>query len=149
MQEERSKHLYYEEKAKEFLDLMPKLHGPMKSDQVNMFSHGERCLLVTLYDNGGRMLPSELAKILNVSTPRVTSILKLTEEKGLVMREEVSGDRRKVHVVLTKAGEDQVIENRKRVMEHMTSYLHMLGEEDTENLLRIMKKTDAYFQQKQ
>lgn len=137
--------MYYKEKAKEFLELMPKLHRPIKSDQVNKFSHGERCLLVTLYDSGGRMLPSELAKILNVSTPRVTSILKLTEEKGLVMREEVSGDRRKIHVVLTKAGEEQVIVNREKVMEQMTSYLHMLGEEDTENLLRIMKKTEAYY----
>ena len=81
------------------------------------------------------------SKIAYVSTARVAAFLKAVEKKGYIQRISLERDRRKVNIVLTDIGWDAVKGRRERMLKGVMAYLERLGEEDTENLLRILEKT--------
>jgi DNA-binding MarR family transcriptional regulator len=56
----------------------------------------------------GPMQTSHLADAVNLSSPTVCGILNRLEERGLVIRERQSDDRRRVLVSLSEAGQDTV-----------------------------------------
>ena len=72
---------------------------------------------------------------------RVAAFLKAVEKKGYIQRISLEGDRRKVNILLTDIGWDAVKGRRERMLKGVVAYLERLGEEDTENLLRILEKT--------
>ena len=65
----------------------------------------------------------------------------IAKKKGYIQRISLEGDRRKVNIVLTDIGWDAVKGRRERMLKGVVAYLERLGEEDTENLLRILEKT--------
>jgi long-chain acyl-CoA synthetase len=52
----------------------------------------------------GEAAASKLAELMAVSRPTITGVVDGLVERGLVVREGVEGDRRRVDVVLTEAG---------------------------------------------
>ncbi|MBC7246971.1 MAG: MarR family transcriptional regulator [Actinobacteria bacterium] len=52
--------------------------------------------------------PAEIARMLSVSPPAVTFLLERLEAKGLLRREPLTSDRRRVEVALTEEGADLV-----------------------------------------
>lgn len=131
----------YEEKAKEFMEIIPKLKGSPRGEMMQKISQGECHMLVHLHGNGGSIMAGELAKAVGVSTARMTVMLTGTEKKGFTRREMVEGDRRKIKVVLTDAGREMIMAFHEKAMQHTAQYLEALGPEDTEHLLRILHKT--------
>ncbi|HVD03538.1 MAG TPA: MarR family transcriptional regulator [Candidatus Dormibacteraeota bacterium] len=66
-------------------------------------SAGQMHVLMLLHESGP-LTVGQLAEILAVSMPSVSSLLDRLEEHGLVERQRTGGDRRLVHVVLTPKG---------------------------------------------
>lgn len=120
---------------------MPQLKGNPNQEMMQKFSGGECYMLGYLHRNGGSVMAGELAKCARVSTARVTAMLKGSEKKGYIRREMVEDDRRKTKVVLTENGREMIQGYYREALDHTAQYLEALGPEDTEHLIRIMKKT--------
>ena len=118
---------YYEEKAKELLNFNMMAKQSKMSDNLHKMARGEAIMLECLAHSDNGLMPNEIAKSAHVSTARVAAFLE--------------GDRRKVNIVLTDIGWDAVKGRRERMLKGVVAYLERLGEEDTENLLRILEKT--------
>lgn len=131
----------YEEKAKEMMKLIPAVRHPRTEKHMDALSRGESFMLECVARNGGILMPGEIARSVGVSTARVAAFLNAAENKGYIRRQNVEGDRRKINVVLTDAGYEKVRGEHRKMLERMMLFLEKLGEEDTENLIRIMKKT--------
>ena len=86
----------------------------------------------------GEVNPSDLCREMNVTTPRITSILNEMEKDGLIERSISRSDRRRISVVLTKEGESSIEERRRRQQEYFSSLAKALGEEDTKAYIRIL-----------
>ena len=135
----------YNEKAIELLGIMNSIRPPHDKMHLNKISRGECNILRLLCDNGGKMMSGDIAKNACVSTARVANMIKVAEDKGLVIRQGVDDDKRRTLVVLTdlgrKTGEKLYLE----AVDNFSKYLEYIGEEDTEILLRIMNKTKGFF----
>ena len=132
---------YYEEKAKELLNFNMMAKQSKMSDNLHKMARGEAIMLECLAHSDNGLMPNEIAKSAYVSTARVAAFLKAVEKKGYIQRISLEGDRRKVNIVLTNIGWDAVKGRRERMLKGVVAYLERLGEEDTENLLRILEKT--------
>jgi DNA-binding MarR family transcriptional regulator len=82
----------------------------------------------------------ELAGFMEVSMPAVSKMVRNLEEKKLVKRITDPGNRRVVYVRLTEDGEKILLEAEKQEMIKIRNVARCLGEEDTNHLIRIMKK---------
>ena len=111
------------------------------SDNLHKMARGEAIMLECLAHSDNGLMPNEIAKRAHVSTARVAAFLKAVEKKGYIQRISLEGDRRKVNIVLTEAGLKKVEDRREEMLKGIACYLEVLGEEDTENLLRILEKT--------
>ena len=131
----------YEEKAKALMRLMPATRSRHTEKHIDLISRGENLMLECVAKNGGVIMPGEIAKAVGVSTARVTAFLNNAEHKGYIRRERVVGDRRKIHVIITDIGLEKIQNEHQKMLERMMFFLEKLGEEDTENLVRIMEKT--------
>jgi len=138
----------YRKSAEEFVRLMCMVKKPPHDAKLEKISKGGYFILGILAKNNGNMKPSDLAKKANISSARVAAVINLQEEKGNVRREPIPGDRRQTNVVLTEKGYKITEQIHEESLVELTEYLKSLGEEDTENFLRIMKKTGDYFNNK-
>lgn len=81
------------------------------------------------YISDGTPSPTELSRAFGVSTARITIILNGLEKKGYISRASVPEDRRKVQVMLTRAGRETARQCRKEVTAAVDQLLDALGEE--------------------
>ena len=100
---------------------------------------GERFLLSYLYETGA-CSPGKLAPMLHVSAARITKMLSSLESKQLVVRENDPTDKRRVTVRLTKSGSNAVRAVQAQAMAHAQELFENLGEEDSQEFLRIVNK---------
>jgi long-chain acyl-CoA synthetase len=64
--------------------------------------------MLAILGDGGRSAASKLADLMAVSRPTVTGVVDGLVARGLVAREAVDGDRRRVDIVLTEAGKSLI-----------------------------------------
>ncbi|WP_231584371.1 MULTISPECIES: MarR family winged helix-turn-helix transcriptional regulator [Paenibacillus] len=91
---------------------------------------------------------SELSRMLRVTSPTVTQLIKGMENDGLVERNMDQTDRRAVRVTLTDKGEtimDQSLAVFKTSFEGLVDYL---GEEDSRKLAELLGRVFEYFQER-
>lgn len=108
--------------------------------QMQVYMKGENVLLNKLAELGGESSPSVLAKELEMTGPRVTAILCSLEIKKLVARKASPEDKRKTLVTITPRGQKWVDDSTAETMNMIMSMMDKLGEEDTQELVRIMRK---------
>lgn len=89
--------------------------------------------------------PTDLCKILGVTTPRITIILNSMEEKGLIERKMASEDRRKITVVLTAKGKRAIKARNQKNYEFFEKVYEKLGPEDAEALYRSMQAYEEVY----
>ncbi|MCM3627114.1 MarR family transcriptional regulator [Paenibacillus glycanilyticus] len=122
-------------------------HQPLDLKQ----KHSELRLLVVIKRMGKGeeegIKVSDLSKFLRVTSPTVTQLLNRLEEMGLVVRKEDPKDRRAVRVFLTEEGDLTAKKALKGFLDRMNGLIDYLGEDDTEQLIRLLKKTTTYFEQ--
>ena len=105
-----------------------------------VYLKGENFLLSHLQSIGGESTPSELVQVLDVSAARIAAILRSLEIKKLVERIGNGHDKRRVTVKITEKGKDWVAIANSEVYQLAVNVFDKLGEEDTKELIRIMKK---------
>ncbi len=140
--------LDYKRYREKFVESFSLIFAAKSMCDVSRFAKGETRLLANLHCNGGKMQAKKLASMAGITTARVTAILNVEEEKGYIRREAIAGDRRKVNVILTEAGEIEFQKRHREIERRLTEYFDFLGEADTENLLRIMDRTKEFFEGK-
>ena len=130
--------------AEELMSTFAAMHkkGPTMDVQNNV--RGEMPVLVYLLTENTDATPSDISIRFNLSTARVSNTLNSLEKKGFVERVHDSVDRRKVFVHITDDGKAKAEEMREEGMGHLTKMLEALGEEDAQNLIRIVKKISDF-----
>ena len=93
---------------------------------------GEMAVMRALILAGGSLTPSELADRAWVSSARIANILRALEAKGWVEREHSKTDRRRVHVIVTNKG-----------------FLEQLGETDTQEMVRLLRRANEIIDRNQ
>lgn len=115
-------------------------------DRFNHATKGERFILHFLADSDHAVLPSELSQALHSSTARISAILARLEEKGEIMREIDKQNRRNILVTVTPAGRERAKVEMRLMHDHLTQVLTELGETDTLELVRLLKKLKEIMQ---
>lgn len=107
----------------------------------SMVGEGQILLYLTL-ENG--LTPGILSEITELGTGRVANILKTMEEKGYIIRKKDEKDKRKVYVYVTEKGKQWHNENKTKLDEEIKNVLNYIGQKDSIELIRILKKIVDY-----
>lgn len=99
-------------------------------------SMGEDPVLEHLSRHPDGMTPSQLADTLGYTRPRMTRILDSLEEKGYVVREQDTRDRRRVIARCTEAGRSHARDHSSSGVSSLANTLSKMGEHDARELLR-------------
>lgn len=127
-------------------EAMSSLDEIMSNSRKNMFEHmtkatrGESFVLKFLLKSNSPVLPSELSTALNSSTARISAILNSLEKKGELAREIDKANRRNILVTITEAGRKRAKDDMQKVYDRMVDTFTEMGEADTRELIRLMRK---------
>lgn len=95
-------------------------------------------------NEGKKVMPSQLAKKMDLSMPAITHQLKALEKRGYVVREMSKTDRRRVYVYVSDEGNKLFERMREHRREFMCGFIEYLGEEETEKFLLLISKAVEY-----
>jgi len=95
--------------------------------------------LIALYENGP-LPPSQIAKIIMVSSSTVTGIIDRLELKGLVTRMRKSLDRRVITIELTEVGRSLANNAPPPIQHKIVDGLRRLPEGEIEEIVRSLRK---------
>ena len=129
----------YLEKAKEMFEYMRQINQVPEFKEMNGVSQGEMAVLAYLTFEHEGATAGELSTAFGVGTSRTAAILNTLTKKKLAERVADPKDGRRVLVYATDVGKQEVREMHESAMSHMAGFLSVLGPEDTETFLRIMK----------
>ena len=102
-------------------------------------SMGEDPVLEYLSRQDEGMNPSDLAKTLGYTRPRMTRILDSLEEKGFVAREPDPSDRRRVLASCTDKGRSYAHDHSSNGVSNLAESLSKLGDHDVGELLSALE----------
>ena len=129
----------YKEKAIEFFEIIAKRKKTLVEIPLNC-SQGETGTLLYLTFMKNLISSSELAENLNVSLPRITSVLNSLETKKLVKKRIDSEDKRKTIVEITPVGKELVLSKKQEAVEKIEKIIEKLTEEEINQYIRISQK---------
>lgn len=127
------------EKAIEFFEIIAKRKKTLVEIPLNC-SQGETGTLLYLTFMKNSISSSELAENLNVSLPRITSVLNSLEAKKLVEKRIDSEDKRKTIVEITPVGKELVLSKKQEAVEKIEKIIKKLTEEEINQYIRISQK---------
>lgn len=88
---------------------------------------------------------SELATMIGCGKSAASQLVGRLEDKGIVERYMAKEDRRVVYVRLTPGGEKMYASYKKSFEQFLERFIAEMGDADTEELTRLMKKSDTIF----
>lgn len=100
--------------------------------------------LLATFNNGDPIMPSRVAKKLNITVAAITHRINSLEEQGYVVRSSSPDDRRIVLVSLTDKGKKMAKVLRKSYWKKMCGLVENLGDKDSANLIRLISKISDY-----
>lgn len=103
-------------------------------------SQGENGVLIYLGLVNNEISPSELSEKLNVSLPRIATVLTVLESKKLITKKVNENDKRKVIVAITDEGRKNVLERKEETIINLTKILENMTEEERSDYLRLSKR---------
>ena len=118
----------------------------MSSNKKDMLEHmnrahkGELFVLQFLAKSKTEALPSELSSALHASTARISALLGSLEKKGQIRRDIDTRNRRNILVTITDAGRKRVKVEMLNMKASMTQVFIDMGEADTAEFLRLLKR---------
>ena len=141
-------HALAHELFEQFAHLGHGIHPDMRNA-----AHGEMAVIRTIHlaiEQGEPALtPGAIAERSHLSSARTANVLRSLEEKGWVSREHDTNDRRRVIVTLTPAGEAERLRRRREFESQAEAFLSRLGEADTREAIRILKRCNQILAQDQ
>lgn len=87
---------------------------------------------------------SQISRQMEVSPPALTPTLNQLEQKGLIERRPGRQDRRTVYLYITPQGQDLCQRQRQRLDRRFEELSRYLGEEDSRELVRLLKRVFRY-----
>ncbi|MCR5490767.1 MAG: MarR family transcriptional regulator [Bacilli bacterium] len=96
---------------------------------------------------GGQATLGQLSSILGISLPRCSNLAKRLEEEGYIKRSNDPCDKRICYVEVTEEGEEFFQNGCKMWLRFIADYRKRIGEENFENLLKIMELTKEYLRE--
>lgn len=142
----------YQTLAREYMEILHKMRKRKNEKRINDSLHGEQFVLAYVAHHVGSVIPSDISAEMGISTARIAAALGSLESKGLITRRIDEKDRRRILVELTDAGREKEAEHAKGIMRVLVRMLENLGEADSIDFLRILKKIaehppDEYFEE--
>jgi Transcriptional regulators len=104
---------------------------------------GARGLLMFMHHEGDGLTNGEIAKLLSISPPSVSIMIKQLEEEGYVHRIRDDEDGRVQRVYLTEDGQKIIKDTKKSINEASEKLFDPLTDSEQEDLLRLMKKLEV------
>lgn len=106
------------------------------------------CIKKGLKPDCPEMKVSEISKVLHVTSPTITQLLKGLETNGLIERSIDPTDRRAVGITLTKKGELVTVQAADAFFASMNGLIEYLGEEQSNQLAELLSKVLQYYDEK-
>ncbi len=129
----------YSDLAKELLLGLTKISQTPAQKEATFFACGERFLMRYLAQRKIAQ-PSEISAVMGTSTARTAKLLCVLEMKGYIRRRPDKNDLRRIIVTPTKSGLKYIDGEEKRMQLSIEQMLRVLGEEDAEACVRIVKR---------
>lgn len=123
--------------AEELLQVLTQLTHHPELESPEQLARGEGALLRYLALRHDGATAGELRDAMGVGSGRVANALKSLEAKGLITRSPSEEDGRVVLVYLTQAGRAYIMERYRRLLGWTTMLMEELGEEDSQEVLRL------------
>lgn len=95
------------------------------------------------------MKVSEISKLMHVTSPTITQMLKGLEANGLVERHIDPNDRRAVRIALTERGEAVARRAEGIFRDSFSGLVEYLGEEESSQLAELLLKAHRYFNERE
>ena len=114
---------------------------------ISRMLRGELFVLNYLREQQRTVHPKELSDRLCVSSARIARLLNVLEKDDMIDRHTDPADSRSVVVVLTPKGEAEIDQVRRAVLDHISSMLQALGEEDSKTYIRILDQIYRNYQE--
>ncbi len=106
------------------------------------------CVAKGMKHNNAIITTSEISKLLQVTSPTVTQILKKLETNGFVERRADDIDRRVVRITLTEKGQGVAQQARAEFRASLDALIDYLGEEQSNQLADLLSRVSQYFSEK-
>jgi len=128
--------------VKEIMEIFikPKNNKQQIQEIIGELSKGEVGVLDYLLNVNNNISSNELEKHLQVSSARIASTLNSLEKKGLIKRNKSEEDKRKIIISITKNGRTTIEKHREKVERYLRKMVEILGEKDSLEFIRIVKK---------
>lgn len=136
---------YIEKAIITFSEMMSRNQRDMM-EAFHRANKGELFVLHFLKLRGAKALPSELSAALNSSTARISAVLGALERKGQIERAIDPNNRRNILVTITGAGRERADAEWANIRETMTRIFAEMGEADTVEFTRLIKRFFALSQ---
>lgn len=114
---------------------------------ISRMLRGELFVLNYLREQQRTVHPKELSDSLCVSSARIARLLNVLEKDDMIDRHTDPADSRSVVVALTPKGEAEIDQVRRAVLDHISSMLQALGEEDSKTYIRILDQIYRNYQE--
>ena len=131
------------EKAEEFLNLMFEKNKKCLVEKTKDLSQGEKGCLFYLTFVENNISASKLSEVLNVSMPRIVSLINTLETKGLIIKNCDQNDKRKTIITITDFGKKIVLDKKEEVISKLSNIIDALGENEFNEYIRLTKKINS------
>lgn len=128
----------------ELYKLLAELLNRRQNRMVLDSIRGEYGVLRYLVYEQDKVSAGVLTSQLHVVPGRMTDILKSLESKGMIERRQDEEDRRRLQVCVTAEGRRQAKKMRAYIKKEYEGMFRLLGQNDTEELIRLLKIVLAY-----
>jgi DNA-binding MarR family transcriptional regulator len=106
------------------------------------------CLKRNTQPDAAILKVSEISKLLHVTPPTVTQIIKNLEASGLIERTGDPSDRRVVGITLTKKGDLVTVQATDAFATSLRGLIEYLGEEQSNQLAELLTRVVRYYREK-
>lgn len=107
------------------------------------------CIKGSIQPGATEIKVSEISKLLHVTSPTVTQLLKGLEANGMIERRIDLVDRRAVGVRLTRKGEGVTRQAMYALATSLQGLIEYLGEEESNQLVELLSRVFRYFSEQE
>lgn len=127
-------------KTQELSGVLRELLHTIEIKQTAAAERGELFVLSYICSRSCPVQPSEISAAMGVSSARVAAVLRALAGRGLIARTGDCEDHRRVDIHLTQAGCQYIAAYRAGAQNKIKRLINELGENDTEEYLRLTRR---------